>query len=298
MSVKFKIISDLTTAQYWWSFFSTDQSIFDTWEFRYCFYKYFNYELYFYVGYLQDEPIGLLPLQFNSEKGYLEFFGGSAQENNRVFIKPGFEQYQAEFYNQIDQKAVLQYISGEDNFTKSFTLLEYKYILSLKDLKDGMDYVEKHFEGKKRREILRRYKKMSELPVEIVINNFSDIELLLQWNIQHFKEESIFNWDYRKEILRDTMNCSFMKNVLTFLINGEKQGVSLVYMYRGCYVGYNSAMNPAAPADLSTYMKIKKIDQAIALGATVYDALAADCGWKEQWGFSKIPQYKFEKNAV
>jgi hypothetical protein len=41
---------------------------------------------------------------------------------------------------------------------------------------------------------------------------------------------------------------------------------------------------------------MKNIDYALQNGMLYYDAFGADCNWKEKWGFTKIPQYKFENN--
>ena len=90
MSFQIKKITVLEEAQYYWSLLTPNQTIFDTWEFRYCAYTFSSDKLAFYLGIVDNEPVGLLPLQYTVEAGYLEFFGGSFMEDNKLFLKKGF----------------------------------------------------------------------------------------------------------------------------------------------------------------------------------------------------------------
>jgi cell division protein FtsI/penicillin-binding protein 2 len=109
--LSFKVIKDIEEAKKWWEYFTPHQVIFDEWEFRYCFYKYFNYDLHFYLGFIKDEPIGLLPLQYDPERKYLEFFGGPPMDDNDVFIKTGYEKYVKNFFEKSCKKEEI----GPDN---------------------------------------------------------------------------------------------------------------------------------------------------------------------------------------
>ena len=292
--ISFEIVKDLPTAERLWKLLSPDQTIFDTWDFRYCFYKYFNYELFFYVGKIEDEIIGLLPLQFNSDKGYLEFFGGSAMENNQIFIKSGCEKYISEFYKQLDKPSKLQYIIGDDLFTTHLPIQDYKYTLPLDTLTKDTDYIEQYFQGETKKKLKKRLKKFEEEhTIEMITNEPEDIELLFQFNTAKFQGESIFQIPHRREIFHDLTKSSFPKYVLTFLVDGTKQAVGFAILYKGVYVSFSSGINPAAPKNLSSNLHIKKIDHAISIGAKVYDAMIGDCGWKENWHFVKSPQYQF-----
>lgn len=299
MLMKFKVISDLATAEYWWRFFSTDQSIFGNWEYRYCFYKYFNYEIFFYIGYVNDKPVGLMPLQYNFDKKYLEFFGGSAMENNQIFILPGYECYISEFYNILDKACNLEYIIGDDAFTVELAFQEFKYKLSLLNFKNTNDYIEFNFHGETKKKLKKRIRRVTEEnKIEIFRNQFSDLDLLFDFNIARFKDQSIFNWPHRKDIFRNLTKASFPVILLTFMVNNEKQAVSIGAFSGNTCTFFNSGISPNAVKDLSSYITLYKIDCALAGGAELYDAMSDDCGWKEKWGFTKIPQYKFEKNVV
>jgi hypothetical protein len=135
---------DPAQAEKLWRLFSPQETIYDDWQFRALFHKYHQHELQFYVGYQNDEPVGFLPLQYNAIEKHLEFWGGSYMEDNRVFIKTGFEQYIPEFYKNIPSKATLGYIRGTDPFTTQLPLEDYKYILPLQGISSIEDFIKKY----------------------------------------------------------------------------------------------------------------------------------------------------------
>ena len=76
MSYTIFCIKDIEKAKIIWEQLTPNKSMYDTWEFRYLSYQLSLYQLYFYTAYENNEPVALLPLQLNTDKGYIEFFGG------------------------------------------------------------------------------------------------------------------------------------------------------------------------------------------------------------------------------
>lgn len=290
--VRFECIQKIEDAQKWWSVFSPQKTICDSWEYRYCFYKLPQYKIFFWVGFVQDEPIGLLPLQYNSDKQYLEFFGGSYMEDNRVFIKSGFEQYISEFYKQIQEPARLEYISGEDAFTQSLSVLDYKYFLPLQNIQSFEEYLAKFFDGEGRGKMRRKVRKIEQNNIQIVKNKREDLEKLFEFNISNFGEDSTFHLPFRTESFRELFQLPFSFTLLSFEINGKLEGVSLSLLSKGVYEYLNLGANTEWK-ELRTYIHIKNIEEALAQGAQSLNAFSSDCGWKELFHFQKTPQYKF-----
>lgn len=294
--IQFNLVKNIDEANHIWNLLTPRLTIYDEWEFRYCFYKYFNYPLHFYVGYVKEEPIGLLPLQYNEKENYLEFFGGSVMNDNRVLIKPGYEKYIKKFYNQINQKAKLEYIDGTDTFTKSLPIISYQYTLPLENLKNSDDYIENYYQGETRKKFIKRIKETQKIPHKILINQFEDIELIFELNINKFKEESSFLKPHRQEIYRDLLRTPFKPVLLTYVFNEKKQGASFALIYKDRFVSFNSGINSEEIKNIDSFARLERIDYAIKAGLKFFDALSGNCGWKENWHFYKIPQYKFEKN--
>lgn len=107
--MKFDIVIDIDKAKNIWDLLSPKQKIDDEWDFRYVFYKDLNIPIHFIVGYVNNTPVGLLPLQQNTLKGlmppyypkdgkeFLEFFGGDDTDDNDIFINSTYESEKLKF---------------------------------------------------------------------------------------------------------------------------------------------------------------------------------------------------------
>lgn len=294
--IHFEIINDLKDAENVWRLLSYNQTLFDTWEFRNCFAKYYNFEPYFILGKDDSgECIGLLPLQFNSEKGYLEFFGGSWMEDNKIYLKPGFEQFAKEFYEKIDKPAHLIGINGTDEFSKSLPIDDYKYQLDISYYKNYLDFIADKFNSKTQATFRRKFRKIEEeLPMEFLLNQEQDIEMLFDYNMKTFGEDSSFNVPFRKEIYRDILKLPFKIHMLSIRSNGIVQAVSLNVEYNGILYYLNAGSNNMEIPNLGSYTIMKSIEIGINNNLKIFDALMINYNWKERWHFAKIPFNKFD----
>lgn len=289
MSLDFKVIKDLSRAKDAWKQLSPNETLWDDWDFRYCFYKYYNFELFFYTGELNGEIIGVLPLQFNPETKALEFFGGKYMEENKILIKKGFEKFIPDFYKQIRKKAALDDISGQDTFTQSLPLHEYKYVYNLSGISTLEEFIDKYFDPDSRKKKRRLLKEAA----EIIYNNFADLELMFELNLKNFGQESSFNWPFRKEIFRDLVKLNFEPILFTAIIEGKKEAVAVAIKYKDKFVSLNSGVNSDSFPWLEKYLILKKVAKAIELKCRIFDACVGNCGWKENWHLEKIPQFKY-----
>ncbi len=288
-------ITDLTEAKKYWDLLAEQQTVFDNWDFRYCFYKYFNYPLHFIVGFLDEQPIGLLPLQKNTDQGYLEFFGGSYMEDNRVMIVPGYEEHVPKFFSEIHETAKLEYMPGEHAFIEALPVEDYKFTLPLEGLHSHEDYTDRDLTGEFRKKIRAAYRKMTEMGVRVVRNNFTDIELLFSYNINAFGDHSSFvDRPHQKEIFRDFLKPPFTPILLTFILNEKPIAVSLALLNGTTYSKINTGTAPDAPSNTGTFISLTNINTAIAAGANLYDVFVGDYGWKERWQFRKTPTHIWE----
>lgn len=291
----FNVVSDIEEAKYIWQKLSPDESIYDNWDFRYCFYKYFSHPLRFYARYKNGELIGLLALQYNNELKMLEFFGGSFMEDNHVFIKKGYEEYIPEFYGNINEPAKLEDICGSSPFESLLDIFEYKYVADLNGLRNADEYLTKYFKAKRKKEIKKKVSFVELLKPVIIENNYEDLDLLIELNKKRFGKESSFNKPFRHEIYHDLLNINLDIKMLTFIINGTKEAVTLGIKYNNIFVGINGGTRKEAHQGMETYITVKKIEKAIESGADKYDAGIEDLGWKENWHFEKMPQRMFVK---
>ena len=295
--IHFEIMTDvdMEKAKSLWEQFSYKVTLFDLWDFRYCFYKYDNFPVRFIIGSVKGEPIGLLALQENTEDKCWEFFGGSWMERNNVYVKPGFEMYIEDFYMQVPAPALLGSIYQTDQYSVNLPLDDYNYRLDISYYQNFWDYISDKYSKKGQQTYKRKIRIIEEQKVEFLMNNFEDIDLLIALNLKNFGEESSFNDVKRQQVYKDFLKLDLPIFLQTILIDGKKEAVSLCIKYNETMYYLNAGSNYEAVPNLGNYKILQDIDTAIREKCKMFDALMIAYNWKERWHFDKVPYTKFEK---
>ncbi len=295
--LEIEIIDDINQGEIIWNKLSPKKSLYDEWNFRFCFYGQKRFPIRFLVGKCQNEIAGLLPLQLNTEKGYLEFFGGEYMDDNKVFICSGFENYTQQFYQAVIEKAFLDNLCGDCDFIKKQIISHYIYILNLNNIKDHEDYIEKFFKGspKHRKKLKRELRKVSENNIKVIKNNINDIELLFKYKIQRFGADSCFNNQGERQNFINLLKLEYDFYLFTYIVNEIKVGISLSVLFQQKYMFLETASDIELYPNIGKYIVMNNIDKAIQLNAKVFDLSRGGESWKERWNFEKLPQH-FLKN--
>lgn len=300
--MEFKIVTKIEEARDIWNKLSPHKTIDDEWDFRYAFYKYLPYKLNFIVGYDNEEPIGLLPLQKDNLSGlmppyykkdnkpFLEFFGGDDMDDNMLLTKPGYEDSLPIFLSQLSLPTYLaplakQYLSSE--------FYTYKYFINLSTFKTHEDFIDATWQGDSRGKFKRGIRSLHKKhKIEIIENDLEDINLLSDLNTQRFGKSSSFNFPYRKEIFFDLAKL-YETQIITIKADGVRQAVSYGIYYKKTYISMNIGVNPEIN-NLGKLIIMLQIDKAILKDCSSYDAGKGDSGWKEVYKLQKSPQFKLE----
>lgn len=289
--IRIKVVTDLQEAKNIWRALSPLKTIYDEWDFRYSFYKYNSHPLEFITAYDGAEPVCLLPLEVHPKYGS-EYIADDACDDNRVFFKPGYESVIPRLYEAARAPSRILDLAGEDEYTRSLSLGDYKYILPLKDCPDFENFLSTKFSAKSRWHVKKRIKNIENLGVEVIADshNMSDI---FRWNMERFGDDSYLHVDEQKPWL-DLLDQPFDQYLILLKINGETAAGSFSIYYKGRYfyliTGVNRNIN-----GLGKYLVKINIERAIALGAEFFDAGVGDCNWKENWHFDRVPQFQFIK---
>lgn len=305
--ITFQIIEDPVEAKNMWELFSPHKRIDHEWEFRDAWTQDYDFPFHFIVGYDDDKPIGLLPLQLNTLKGlgpkllnmqtpYLEFFAGIDTDENDVWILPEYKQYKNDFFRQVKKPAVLTSLTQAYEFDgqKAEYYLD-RFELDLIKNPDINTYLQQAFDGKGRSRLKGRVKKMEKnYAVEIKQGEASDLELLFAFSTNRFGERSSFTMPDRQAIYKRLMDrCKI--DLLVFELNGEKKAVSFGLIYKNIYttvnLGYDTTIR-----DLLKVLVYWRIERAQEQGYEIFDVGQSDNGWKSHFHFTKIPQYKLTLN--
>lgn len=290
-------VTDLKSAENLWRALSPKKTIFDEWDFRYCFYKYAPLPLKFLAAYEGEELVGLMPLQIHPKHGF-EFFAEDPCEENKPFIKAGYDKIIPELYKAISGPGKAYDITGDDEFTTKFDLEDYKYVLPLKDIKTFGDFLGSRLDAKRRRSLAKEIISVESYGFEMEIIEPSDyikaLELLFGFNAGNFKEESYLLENDRAP-WRDLMSLGYSWRVIALKITGKIQAVSLSVLYNNEWHYLITGTNFKDFPGLGKLLVKVNIESAIKDKADFFDAGLGDCGWKHLWHFDKISQYLFIK---
>lgn len=302
MALNFRVVTDLVEAEKLWHTLCPQETIFDSWDYRRSFNVYHKNEIHFIVGEDSEKISGVWPLQISKNGKAVEFFGGDYMEDNRLLIVPGSEKYIEEFYNYLktlDKPVYLQYIKNTDPFSAALPLKDYKFILPLVGYSSYEDYIIHKYEGhnETRRTLSKKIRRFESEPLKVVKNNLDDIELMFEFNIKMFGNDSSFaSRPFHKEIFRSHLSLPNLKpEILTFFYEEKMIAVSLALIYNGSYGYVNTGIDPDGPLKgFSTYVNIRNIQNAIECGAKSLDSFTGAYGWKDKWFFDASPQYLFK----
>ncbi len=292
MALKFEYISDFQECERLWEVFSPHRDIYDEWDWRHTFYKYFASPLKFIVGYDADRQIGILPLQYDTQEDFWEFFGGPAMESNAVWVRPGYESFIADFFKAAGEPVWLDYLAGDHDYTRSLHLDDYGYELDLTDYGGADDFIERHLDGKTRKHVRASWRAFNLLNPKIKHGRWKDLNKLFALNEKVFGVESSFLDAYEKDVFCDLVRLPYHWDIFSVEIENKTVAVALAVIFKGKYhflaVGYNREIK-----DLGAFINLQNIEEAARARARVIDFGYHNCGWKERWNLQKKPYYQY-----
>ncbi|MFA5184611.1 MAG: GNAT family N-acetyltransferase [Patescibacteria group bacterium] len=292
-----KIFHDLAEAKRLWNKLSPQRSLYDLWDFRYCFYCHDVQPLHFYAIYEDGQAVGLLPLQYNELLAAYEFFAENFMEENRPFVKAGYEHLVPELFRLAPAVTKIFDISGQDDFTRSLPLEDYIYFLDISRFHSFGDYLTVAFPSAHKRSNFKRIFTVLEREhaVKVIHNDFKDLELLMDLNVRRFGAESYLRTEAERQPFRDLVRLSLAWHLITVEIDGEKLAASLSIVYNNIYYYLIVGSDISRVSDAFKYLTKANLELAISLGLKTFNFSLGGCNWKEAWHLDKEPQYKFIK---
>jgi len=293
MNSKIFIIKTWPEAEQVFRALTDNGTIFDTWDFRYTFAKYESVEPYFIVYGESNNPLALLPLEFNRTKNVYESFGTYYMEQNHIYGKTTPEM-EREIFANIPATTHLEYLNSIQNTDLPFILpTDSKYILPTDQYTDLEDYLHHKIlngetRGKMRRKFSNTEKKNNLLTAE---GDISDLEIMFAYNKKMFGADSSFNDPNREQVFRDLARL-FTPDILVVKSGDKVVGVSYALIYHDNYVRMNTGHTPDIN-NLGNYLHFASIKRCIKLHKTL-DAMVGSYHWKEDFHLDKIPQFTFK----
>lgn len=297
-----KVITDKEEAKSIWNLFANPDVLFENWDFLMTFYNEFHHSLQFFVGYVWETPVGLIPLNLDTDTGKLEsFFSKKAQ--HPVFIKKWYEGVVDFLLSKIESPINLEYVyftSTQDWTPEGFDFQMGLYDLDVRPFESGeayLQHINAGFPSKKRIKYNAEHRKVKEQISNITVNRLSDIETLFDFNIrsvtmEHYGEVSWFLNEPYKNGFRKLLQSSFETYLFSFEVDGKVHDIELVLKY-GNTLYHLTGSTSKEIQNLGKFANLHVIDFAIKNGCSFYNAGTGDYNWKEKLGLNKVNLYKY-----
>lgn len=290
-----KIVSDLEEAQYLWKLFSPNEYLYDEWDFRMCFYENQTYPIRFHVAYFNNDPVGLLPLQFDPDRNVLSTFGSMYMDHNRVLYLENHEESAKALLESIDSSISFRDIMGDSDYVKSLSIEDYIYHIDLKEFNSAEDYIRSRLSKKRRNEMLKVFKEYDQRYKVKISKSDSDhktLNAIKEMNLQTFddswfKEEFIFN-SFKNVIERfDTEIVNIYDDTNNIV------AASFSVIYKDSYVYMMTGAQNKKVNNIGKYLNYLNIQHSFDLDLKKFDAGLGDCNWKLLWHMDRYPQYEY-----
>jgi len=304
---KVVVASSIKECEKLWREFSPNLSLFDTWEFRLAFYEAYKYKPYFLVLKKNGENLALLPLWYEDNNFYdknlkrYTWFGSDWQEENKFFAKnidyvPALLSFAPTplYLNAISQEAA-EKLKGKVDFEED----EPKYVLDLKGFKNHEDYL-MTLKKNRRRNLRKDRNRILKQNPEVIIDNFSDLEVLIDLAKNRFEEKGEgTDWEdpRRIETFKNVVKFSgrsYKVRMIKVKIGRKDAGVDLICILNKTYYALKCGYNISEFSGVGNFINLYEIDDAIKLGMEKIDFLQNNYHWKNKY-FPPVSLFRFEK---
>ena len=293
----FKICSDIGECKALWNLFSSNERLFDIWEFRACFFNKLEHEPYFIAGYSGKDIEGVIPLVLHKKKGAYNYFGGwFTAERNRLYVKDRTKLKQ--FLEQCPNNTLIEGLDPDEGNDYHFQDDEFTHYLNLSEYNFDFDTYIKSLDKKRQKNLKRELKSIPEYNMHI--NRIKDCKKLVEFSIKGFEDESQFN---DKSVSDGISRLAKLANergcldMVSLEINGKVEAVDIGIILNGTYSSLIGSSNYQKIPNLGKLMTAIDIKQAISKKAKLIEFGATADHWKSMWRFRKDMLLKFEKKA-
>jgi hypothetical protein len=293
MIYKTKIINNLAECKQLWDKLVDIETLFDNWDFRLAFHNP-EYQLNFVVAYHNELPIGLLPLQYNKDKNYLEFFGGSFMNNNRIYTQYDIEAVNNCLIGSLKTKAKLDSLLAKSSYIETLEFMDNTYNLDISGINSLEEFLDKHFSARKRKTFRKILRDFDEIPHTIEFDRWDDLEILMRLNIERFEAESTFSKSTRRDAFRKLVDANLKVVIMSILIEGVPENVNIFVEFNDIFYALTSGTNVNLDHDLRKYSLLKKFEYAILHNFKTIEVGSNDCNWKESWHLTPHPLYMYK----
>lgn len=294
-----QIHSDLKECEKLWNTFVKNETLFESWNFRAQFSDTWGQKKFFITIYKNKNPIGLLPLVYDSKERRFEWFGTEWQEENRFFRKD--DKIFPLLFTLMPRPVRCLAIVPSDvpkNFLEKFIPDDSQYFANISHFKTMDEYLST-LNKKHRYNFKRDFRILSENNPEILW--IADIGEQLKY-FTHVRDLSLkrFGSEKRKnasQFRHENYYLSFVnviKNqkdyktkLLVIKIDRQVVAVDLNIMFENIYYQAQGASNLERYSGIGNFICYLEIEDAIRNKFSEANAMMEDNNWKHKYFFSR-----------
>jgi len=291
----FKICKDIGECKKLWNLFSSNERLFDIWEYRSCFFDENEHEPYFIVGYNLNDVEGIIPLVFVKSKNQYNYFGGwFTAERNSLFVKNKAKL--PDFLEQCPENTFMEGLDPQEGSYFNFLNDEYTHYLDISKYNYSFESYFSSLDKKRQKNLRYEIKNIPEH--EIYFNRIKDFKRLTELNIKRFEEDSKFNEKTITNGISKLIKLANKKGVLDMIsvdIGNKVEAVDVGVVLNNRYYALIGSSNYQKIPNIGKLMTILDIKSAIAKKARFIEFGATADHWKKMWEFDKDMLLKFVK---
>lgn len=303
--INVKVHSQIDECYDLWEKFTPKKTLYDEWDFRYAWYKAYEYKPYFYTLYEGGKPLGVLPLWFDEEKKRFEIFGSYWQEDNSFFVED--EKFIDLLFAIAPTPVYLGSLLSTTDWTKRkvYKELEVDDPKNIKDITkySSMDEMLSSFGKKERYNLRSDFNHIQSMNPQIkIIDNYDEecLSSLIKLNIERFqvgqmKEESDMVNKQKQDAFRYMSKYAgaYKTKFIEVYVQGYLAGIDFVIQYKDIYYTVKSGNDINRFKGIGNYLVYYEFEDALKKGYRTVDAQQEDWGWKHRY-FDQIPMYCWE----
>lgn len=244
--IKVRCETDLSACRDLWQALIPPERLSDLWEMRECFHQHFQRKPSFIVAEENGQPVGLIPLCWIDEHQYYGYFPGETWhgqtwiEQNRLIARD--EEVLRAMFSWLNENHLhyhLRYLLPPP-FTTSESLVvdEVGYLFVASQHDHNMDTYYSKFNRRSIKTIKKEVAAFEARGQEIRLGELSDLNLMVQMNLDRFGSGSYFN-DQRFvksfEALQKLLDKNGWLRMVTVLIEGKPAAADIASVYNGAY---------------------------------------------------------------
>ena len=298
-------ITEIDKCEKLWKSYFIPKNISDLWDFRICFNNHYSFKPCFLVIEEKGIIVGILPLSYVEERDMFAFFPGEIWEGKTWMERTPYFARNRRIFRALlkacPERTLLRYLEPPaGGIFPEMGVDENGYVLYPGALNFDESGYEQLFSRKKYKAIKKVIESFYSKNHSFHVNRLTDFDLMVEMNVDQFRERSYLFDPRFRESFRDVMHFLYRENMLRMIsieIEGRIAAVDIGAVYSGTYTVFLGGTDRDFPG-IAKLMNMYHINYAFTEKMDKIDFLCGDFHWKKLWHLEPEQLYIFESPSL